>query len=187
MENVIQILWKYLCLKIGFCGETLEKMHIIWYNNTKEVLIMKLCRKCLTELFDRDAICPTCKSNSFIVDETLNKIKSEIMSASKRKRNLLLKNPEYQSVYDYIQKKSNCKRPDVLELSDDKNVEVCPSLFKEEQSEESNNHIPKCPTCGSPDVEKISLTSKAVGGALFGLFSSNVRKTMHCKNCGYKW
>ena len=48
-------------------------------------------------------------------------------------------------------------------------------------------HIPKCPTCGSPDVEKISLTSKVVGGALFRLFSSNVRKTMHCKNCGYKW
>ena len=48
-------------------------------------------------------------------------------------------------------------------------------------------NIPKCPTCGSPDVEKISLTSKVVGGALFGLFSSNVRKTMHCKNCGYKW
>ena len=47
--------------------------------------------------------------------------------------------------------------------------------------------VPKCPTCGSTAVEKISLTQKAVGGALFGLFSSNVRNTMHCKNCGYKW
>lgn len=46
---------------------------------------------------------------------------------------------------------------------------------------------PKCPTCQSLDVEKISLSSKAIGGALFGLFSSDVRKTMHCKNCGYKW
>lgn len=48
-------------------------------------------------------------------------------------------------------------------------------------------NIPKCPTCQSTNIEKISLTQKAVGGALFGLFSSNVRKTMHCKNCGYKW
>lgn len=48
-------------------------------------------------------------------------------------------------------------------------------------------NIPKCPTCQSTNIEKISLTRKAVGGALFGLFSSNVRKTMHCKNCGYKW
>ena len=55
------------------------------------------------------------------------------------------------------------------------------------EQKQENNNIPKCPTCQSTAVEKISLTSKAVGGALFGLFSSNVRKTMHCKNCGYKW
>ena len=46
---------------------------------------------------------------------------------------------------------------------------------------------PKCPTCGSTNVEKISFGKKAVGGALFGLLSSDVRKSMHCKNCGYKW
>ena len=148
---------------------------------------MKLCRKCLTELFDRDTICPTCKSNSFIVDESINKIKSEIMSASKRKRNSLLKNPEYQSVYDYIQKKSNCKRPDVLELSDDKNVEVCPSLFKKEQSEESNNHIPKCPTCGSTDLRKINVAERGVSIFTFGLLSKKINKTFECENCGYTW
>lgn len=48
-------------------------------------------------------------------------------------------------------------------------------------------NMPKCPTCGSLNVEKISVGKKVVGGAMFGLFSSNVRKTMCCKNCGYKW
>ena len=47
--------------------------------------------------------------------------------------------------------------------------------------------LPKCPTCGSTKIEKISVGKKLTGGALFGLFSSNVRKTMHCKSCGYKW
>lgn len=46
---------------------------------------------------------------------------------------------------------------------------------------------PRCPTCGSASIEKISATSKVTGGLLFGLFSSNVRKTFRCKNCGYKW
>lgn len=46
---------------------------------------------------------------------------------------------------------------------------------------------PRCPTCGSTNVEKISLTSKAVGGAMFGIFSSNIRNTYKCKKCGYKW
>ncbi len=47
--------------------------------------------------------------------------------------------------------------------------------------------IPRCPTCGSTNVKKISLTSKAFGGAVFGLFSSNVRNTFKCEDCGYKW
>lgn len=46
---------------------------------------------------------------------------------------------------------------------------------------------PKCPTCGSPDVQKISIGKKVTGGALFGIFSSNVRKSYECRNCKYKW
>lgn len=48
-------------------------------------------------------------------------------------------------------------------------------------------NIPKCPTCGSTNIEKISVGKKIKGSMLFGIFSSDVRKTMHCKNCGYKW
>ena len=55
------------------------------------------------------------------------------------------------------------------------------------ETQNDNSNVPKCPTCGSTNVEKISLSSKVVGGVLWGLFSSNVRKTMHCKQCGYKW
>lgn len=46
---------------------------------------------------------------------------------------------------------------------------------------------PRCPTCQSTNIQKISLTSKAVGGYMFGIFSSNVRNTFKCNNCGYKW
>ncbi len=47
--------------------------------------------------------------------------------------------------------------------------------------------IPKCPTCGSTNVRKISTGKKAFGFAIVGLFSSNLGKTMECKNCGCKW
>lgn len=46
---------------------------------------------------------------------------------------------------------------------------------------------PRCPTCGSTRVKKISLSSKVVGGAMVGLFSSNIRNTFKCESCGYKW
>lgn len=54
------------------------------------------------------------------------------------------------------------------------------------KSEQSTNH-PKCPTCGSTNIEKISVGKKLGGGFLFGIFSSDVRNTMHCRDCGAKW
>ena len=48
-------------------------------------------------------------------------------------------------------------------------------------------YVPKCPTCGSPDIEKISGTSKAVSFALFGIFSNKDKHQFKCKKCGYEW
>lgn len=56
-----------------------------------------------------------------------------------------------------------------------------------ENQHSGNLHIPVCPTCGSHKVEKISTSSKLVGFAAVGVFSSNFGKTMRCKQCGYKW
>lgn len=48
-------------------------------------------------------------------------------------------------------------------------------------------HVPFCPSCGSTNIEKISMTKKTVGFLAVGILSSNVRKQFRCKNCGYKW
>lgn len=47
--------------------------------------------------------------------------------------------------------------------------------------------VPKCPTCGSTNVQRISTASRLGSAMLFGLASSKIGKTMECKNCGYKW
>lgn len=49
------------------------------------------------------------------------------------------------------------------------------------------NNIPKCPTCNSTNIQKISTTSKVIGASLFGLFSKNAISQFKCNNCGYKW
>lgn len=46
---------------------------------------------------------------------------------------------------------------------------------------------PKCPTCTSTNIKKISSTSKAVNTAIFGIFGTKRYKTFHCNNCGYEW
>lgn len=61
--------------------------------------------------------------------------------------------------------------------------------IKEELAQEAElaKYVPKCPTCGSPDLEKIGTASKVLDIAFWGFASGKVKKTFHCKNCGYEW
>ena len=49
------------------------------------------------------------------------------------------------------------------------------------------NSKPKCPTCQSTNIKKISTTSKVMGAIGFGLLSKTAKSQFECKNCGYKW
>lgn len=46
---------------------------------------------------------------------------------------------------------------------------------------------PKCPTCSSTNLKKISSTSKVINTAVFGFFGTKRHKIFHCNNCGYEW
>ena len=46
---------------------------------------------------------------------------------------------------------------------------------------------PKCPTCNSTNLKKITVTSKVMNTAMFGLFGTKRYKNFHCNNCGYEW
>lgn len=46
---------------------------------------------------------------------------------------------------------------------------------------------PRCPTCSSSNLRKITFGEKAGGFALLGVFSRKVHKQFHCNNCGYEW
>lgn len=84
---------------------------------------------------------------------------------------------EISSYLLYLEKEKQSKYIDYTSFHN--NVPIQP------QTQQQN--IPKCPTCGSTNIQKISTTRRLVTTGLFGLASSNVGKTMLCKNCGYKW
>lgn len=51
-----------------------------------------------------------------------------------------------------------------------------------------SNNVPKCPTCGSNNLQKISAANKVGSVALFGIFAAgHVNKTWKCLNCGSKF
>ncbi len=79
-------------------------------------------------------------------------------------------------------------------------IERCDKEWKERQfniqhygtpypqlAKNKNIHVPKCPTCGSTNVQKIGNVEKAVSAGVWGLFSTKIRKSYKCNNCKYMW
>ena len=72
------------------------------------------------------------------------------------------------------------------EIQDD--AIVCRFCGRDLVTGDSNINIPKCPTCGSTDIEKISGSSKVEKAILFGVFAlGSISKTYKCNNCGHQW
>lgn len=61
---------------------------------------------------------------------------------------------------------------------------ILDSIFNNTQK---NKNIPKCPTCGSNNIVKISNIKKITHTYIFGFLSKTSRSQFCCKNCGYKW
>lgn len=57
----------------------------------------------------------------------------------------------------------------------------------QQESATQQQNVPKCPTCGSTNIKKISAGSRWLSTGLFGISSGKMGKSMECRNCGYKF
>lgn len=131
---------------------------IITQNNLNNVT--KICRNCNQRLYNYATKCPRC-GNDKLDAMTIEECKIYIENAIK----------EHRKIGEEIERKK------VIE-------EQKQTAMRQGYSP---NNIPKCPTCGSTNITKISTTSKVAGAVAFGLFSKTARSQFKCNNCGYKW
>lgn len=47
--------------------------------------------------------------------------------------------------------------------------------------------VPKCPTCQSINIRKISGLERGASVFALGLFSKKINKSFKCENCGLTW
>lgn len=111
------------------------------------------------------------------------------MFGDNRKVNVIMRCPLCGKVYPANE--TICKRccnQRLISESEYKNRGGQPSLKSyQTKSNSANKNVPKCPTCGSTNIEKISSFDKAARAVMFGLFSKTARSQFKCTNCGYKW
>ncbi len=55
------------------------------------------------------------------------------------------------------------------------------------KANEGNVYIPKCPTCGSINLRRISSSKRITSAVMWGVFSNEFGKSFVCNDCGYKW
>ena len=155
------------------------------------------CSECGKEISDKAVACPNCGCPA----ELMVKIE---------------KDPEVIK-YEFIKKKLEdnnyfraktileCQRelqipPEETQIIVDKLIQEHEKADKEHEAnikskrlraewdeEQKAKNSPKCPTCGSTDIEKIGMMGKMLSTELFGLASSSMGKTFECNDCGYKW
>lgn len=92
--------------------------------------------------------------------------------------------PKYQNGYDVLMEKeisiNGIYSPGIAK----KNPVVINTPYPAKTVEKN---IPKCPTCQSTNIKKISGTKKVLHGIAFGLLSNTARSQYICNDCGYKW
>ena len=93
----------------------------------------------------------------------------------------------------YIKEVYECEEEvarQVFDIFKSKTHKVTPLMKAEVEAYERacrNKNVPKCPTCGSTNIKKISSMSKAVGMLTLGILDADIHRTFYCKNCGYRW
>ena len=69
------------------------------------------------------------------------------------------------------------ERIDQSKINVNKNVDF--SQFEDKK--------PKCPTCGSTNIERIGVLDRAVSIGILGIFSNKINKSYKCRNCKATW
>lgn len=141
------------------------------------------CEKCQIHYFPdfedtniNHTVCTNC--NSVLTNTGISYEEYKTFPKSKRCKQCKRKYPKF-----FI-KCPKCKSQLIKLSTENKNDN---EQIKKITSQSSQQNIPKCPTCGSTNVQKLSTTSKVIGLGLLGLASKTVGKTYKCKNCGYYW
>ncbi|WP_342759384.1 hypothetical protein [Kineothrix sedimenti] len=117
-----------------------------------------------------DNICSKCKTELYETKVTGSEIK-------------ILFNTSHDNVF--LQAMIDLKESDPIEYQ--LKLTQFNSQNQTKEIEEDKNNIPKCPTCNSTNLKKISTTAKATNTIMFGLLGTKRHKSFHCNSCGYEW
>lgn len=146
---------------------------------------MKRCPNCKMIYNDDVFYCFRCNYRLKTTEATEEELKSLNLSSGNEK----LICPMCKKKYDVSIKK--CPDCGVYLSSIKRNLN--PPMNKQDSNivkisaEQHSSNIPKCPTCGSTNIKRITTLNRAVSIGVFGILSGKIGKNYECLNCKSKW
>ena len=149
--------------------------------------IRVICYNCGQISCKNNEICPVC-SNSFAKVSAFDAIKlnkmdrQQIRKWIETKTGHPLKIEEIERQQKYMDNKTQ-------ELHQRQEAHQAKLKAMTQKTLDRTNCIPKCPICGSTNINKITLTTRAVKTAAFGVVGAvdDAGKTYKCGNCGSRF
>lgn len=137
-------------------------------------MALLICPECKTSVSEYATCCPKCGCPSDII-------------LKRSKENNIMLPIKCPICGVNVREHSNGNKCGVCGYDFTTSKEELDKILHNPQPSTQPQNIPKCPTCGSTNIEKISVGKKIKGSMLFGLFSNDAKKQMRCKDCGYKF
>lgn len=157
------------------------------------------CPECGKEISDKSETCIHCGFPMIRIANTKCEINGTVYDFAEEFPVALLPTiVEYSNAFNMISRKTRMCSADAGNLVDivrrDKAFPesytpeyalLDPSVLFGSTVSSNSVSVVKCPYCNSGNTKRISITSKAVNTALFGMFSvSRNSKNYHCNSCG---
>lgn len=154
--------------------------------------IKKVCFNCSNISYKDDTVCSLC-NNLFTNINTVDAIKIGFMDEQQRIKWIERKTGHPMKKEEVAKRQKHVDRV-IQEFDREKQTKL-----KEEQEAKLRqirtqaldkvNNVPKCPICGSTNINKITLTTRAVKTATFGVVGAvdDAGKTWKCGNCGSRF
>ena len=76
---------------------------------------------------------------------------------------------------------------DAREAKEQRNADIASGKVKLPPAPPAPKPKPRCPTCGSENVERLNFVDRGVSFLLVGFASSKVGKSFKCRDCKYTW
>ena len=156
--------------------------------------LIKYCSKCGDTQWTESKTCRVCKSLLKESDAKYELYINAYMQGKSIKTGNTFEENE-QRLFEEVIKPNPEFDPDLYARKDE--------IIKQKQEQEMNEfrrqtggvswvddkigNKPKCPTCGSINIQKISASAKLGGTMMFGIFSKTAKSQWKCRNCGSKW